>query len=385
VTVAYAHRAMDGRRTLDAPLVALLALGALGSGCCSCLPAPDLTDRRGEARTPGPAPEPIAGGLRVLHAGDIGLRTCQQERVTSAIGDAHAATPFHLTLFAGDNLYYCGPSAARAGAEACAFAADGATVATPPTGDPDPIFADRFEGPLSVLASGGPPPPVLLVLGNHDVKTSGGDCTAEGLDPGEAARRKACLEVAHASPLWSMPGRHWVHDQGPARFIGIDTNLVAGDYAGFTLDDEVAFVAQAAQGCDARACFIVGHHPPATAGPHWKDLPADGAARQQRLVDAAGPGLRAWLAGHEHDLQHVRTPEGLDVLVSGAGCFQRWGYAWDEPSPGSEVLFAATAWAFGVLTVGEAGWQYRFQDEAGRGLYCCAAAGAGQCLPVACP
>jgi hypothetical protein len=181
-----------------------------------------------------------------------------------------------------------------------------------------------------------------------------------------------------------MPGRHWVRDQGPARFIGIDTNLVAADYGGFALDDEVAFVAQAAQACDTRACFIVGHAPPATAGTHWKDPPADRAAREQRLVDAAGPGLRGWLAGHEHDLEHVRTPQGLDVLVSGAGCFQRYGYEWGDPSPGAEVLFAATAWGFGVLTVGDAGWQYRFEDERGRGLYCCAAAGAGQCLPVAC-
>jgi hypothetical protein len=375
---------MARHRTPGVPLVALLAFGALGPGCCGCLPPPDLVDRRGAARTPGPAPEPIDGGLRVLHGGDIGLGTCQQERVTDAMGAAHAAAPVDLALFAGDNLYYCGPSAARPGAEACAFAPDGATVATPPTGDPDPLFADLFEGPLSVLSGPGGPPPVLLVLGNHDVKTSGGDCTAEGLGPGEAARRKACLEVAHASALWSMPGRHWVHDQGPARFIGVDTNLVAGDYGGFTLDDEVAFVAQAAQGCDARACFVLGHHPPATAGPHWKDLPPDGAARQQRLVDAAGPGLRAWLAGHEHDLEHVRTPEGLDVLVSGAGCFQRWGYSWEEPSPGAEVLFAAAAWGFGVLTVGDAGWQYRFQDQDGRGLYCCAAEGAGPCRPVTC-
>jgi hypothetical protein len=49
------------------------------------------------------------------------------------------------------------------------------------------------------------------------------------------------------------------------------------------------------------------------------------------------------------------------------------------------VLFAAAAWGFGVLTVGDAGWQYRFQDEAGRPRYCCAAAGAGPCRPVACP
>jgi len=56
------------------------------------------------------------------------------------------------------------------------------------------------------------------------------------LGPDLAARRKACIEVAHRSTAWEMPGRHWVLDQGPARLIAIDTNVVTADYGGFTLD-----------------------------------------------------------------------------------------------------------------------------------------------------
>ena len=33
--------------------------------------------------------------------------------------------------------------------------------------------------------------------------------------------------------------------------------------------------------------------------------------------------VRAWLAGHDHDLQHLRTATGVDVLVSGNGATAR--------------------------------------------------------------
>jgi len=369
---------------LPKALLVLLSLGGLGSSCCSCTPAPDFTVRRGAALSPAPAPPPIAGGVTILHAGDFGMETCQQGAMASAIEEAQRRSPFDLALFAGDNLYYCGPTAGVPGAEACEFAADNATVASPPSGPPDPLFATLHEGPLGGLAASPRPPRTLLILGNHDVAVSGDRCTDEGLGPDVAARRKACLEVAHRSPLWEMPGRHWVLDQANLRLIAIDTNVVTADYGGFTLDEEVAFVAGAAAGCDTRSCFIVGHAPPATAGLHWQDPPADRADRMQRLIDAAGPHLRGWLAGHEHDLQHVRTPAGLDVLVSGAGCFSDFDKHYGNPSPGAELLFASASWGYGILTVGDGGWQYRFEDHRGRALYCCAAAGAGRCLPTGC-
>lgn len=364
-------------------LALLLAAGGCGASCCSCVPSPSLVVRRGAALTPGPAPAPLEAPVSILHTGDFGLDTCQQDRVASALEEAHRRAPFALALFAGDNLYGCGPAASGLGAEACTFAADGATIATPPAGPPDPRFAEQHERALAGLASAPSPPRFLLVLGNHDVDVSPAHCGDEGLGAEVAVRRKACIEVAHQSPTWSMPGRHWVIEQGPVRLIGLDTNVVSADAGGFTLDDEVAFLEQATAACETRACFLVGHAPPASAGQHRDDGPADRAARVQRLLDAAGGRLRAWLGGHDHDLQHVRTPDGLDVLISGSGCQLNPGTSY-LPSPGAELLFASTAPGLGRLDVAEAGWRYRFEDERGRALYCCAAEGAGPCQPVAC-
>ena len=364
--------------TRGGALAAAVALvGA--SGCCRC-EAPDFIVRRGAALSPAPMPAPPAGPVvRALHAGDFGDRTCQQDAVGAAILDAQRRAPLDVAIFAGDNLYDCGPDAAVPGAGACRFADDANTLAPGFAPPPDPTFG-KHDDPLAPLAAGTPAPRVYLALGNHDVATCGAP------DPTTVQRVKACLEVAHVSPVWTMPGRHYLVDAGPARFIVVDSNLVRGDYGGFSFDDEVAFVAAAGAECDRRTCFIVGHHPPAMAGIHRDDSGMDRQVeRSRRLLAAAGGRIRAWLGGHDHDLQHLRMPEGVDVLVSGNGAGGRPTEKFQDVSlAGAELLFASVRWGYGILEVGADGWRYRFEGTDGSPLYCCAASGAGPCEPVSC-
>lgn len=362
-----------------AALAAVLALLAVGGYPARGDPS-GFTLRRGAALHPAPAPAPAAPPtIRALHLADFGDRTRQQAAVAAAVARAHRRSAFDLALFPGDNLYECGPDATLPGAASCAFGADGNAVAHGFVPPPDPTFA-RHEEPLAPLAAPPHPARVWLALGNHDVEPCGA--------PGGAAmqRVKACLEVAHASRTWAMPGRHYVVDQGPARFIFVDSNLLGGDYGGFSFEDEVAFVERAAAGCDARLCFVVGHHPPALAGLHRDDSDrALQVARARRLLAAAGGRVRAWLGGHDHDLQHLRMPEGLDVFVSGNGARGRPGERFEAVSvAGAELLFASVRWGYGVLEVGADGWRYRFEGDDGAPVYCCAATRAGRCEPVSC-
>jgi len=363
--------------------LAALLLATAGACTLSRGPAP-FTIRHGPARSPPAAPQATAdGGLRVLHTGDFGERTPQQAAVASAAARIHARSPFALALFAGDLIYPCGPDPTRPGAEACAFAADGNTVATPPAGPPDPAFASLHEGPLAGLRVG-TPARTVLALGNHDPYARS-TCSAPGLTTDEVARRKICVEVAHASPLWSLPGRHYAVDEGPARFVVIDSNTVYADYAGFTFEAELAFLSGALEGCERRACFVLLHHPPVTAGEHVADFEKpERVARMARLEAAGGSRVRAWLAGHDHDLQHLRTSRGVDVLVSGNGATARPEERFERTVNGGSLLFASTAWGLGLLTVREGGWDYRFEDQLGAPLHCCAASGAGPCEPVRC-
>jgi 3',5'-cyclic AMP phosphodiesterase CpdA len=314
----------------------------------------------------------------------MGDDTRQQGVVGGAMAALSRSAPVDLVVHPGDNVYECGPDPAVAGAEACAFGPDGNTIAPGTVAPPDPLFEKRFERGLSGVDRDGRPVPVLLTLGNHDVAARG-ECAG----PGEArvvSRRKACLEVAHRSPRWSMPGRHWVEDRGPARFIGVDSNLLKRDYGDFSFDDEVAFVAEAAKPCKERLCFVVAHHPSFSAGEHRDDATPEYLARVRRIEDAAGR-IAAWLSGHEHQLEHLRAPSGYDVIVSGNGSRARREERFKAVSaPGASLLFASTVPGFGVLEVGPAGsWSYRFIDGSGRPLHCCTATARGPCKPVTCP
>lgn len=355
------------------PAAVLLLLAA--SGCCTC-GSPTFTRRAAEARSPAPAPALEPPAARVLHLADFGDPTCQQRAVARGIEGAHRRAAFDAGFAAGDLVYDCGPDPAWPGADGCRFAADENTVAPGFAAPADPAFA-AHDAPLAFLGE----VPVYVALGNHDV-AAGGSCGGGG---DRAARAKACLNVAHAAPQWVMPGRHYAVDVGPARFVVLDTNLVAGPYGGFSLDDEVAFVAAQAEACADRPCFVVGHHPPATAGTHLEHEGAALRARMRRLVDAGRGRIRAWLAGHDHDLQHVRTGDGLDVLVAGGTARGRWRERFEAVSPGAELLFASTRWGFGVLEITGDGWRYRFVDHRGEPLYCCVAAGRGPCAPASCP
>jgi hypothetical protein len=353
-------------------LVALFGAG----GCCGCASSPTLTVRNGAARDPGPPPALGPPAVRALHIGDFGDRSCQQAAVVGGIRAVHGRAPFDLGFSLGDLVYECGPDTSLPGGEACAFAGDGNTVAEGYTPPDDPSFAVH-DGPLAFLGA----TPIHPALGNHDV--------AHAFRCGRAGpveRAKACLNVAHRGPQWLMPGRHYAVDAGPARFLVVDSNLLVADYGGFTLDAEVAFVAAEAEGCAERLCFLVGHHPPVSAGAHRGELDARRRERVDRLLAAGRGRIRAYLAGHDHDLQHLRAAGGLDVFVSGASARGRWRYRLEEASaPGSGLLFGSARWGFGSLEVSRDGWRYRFHDHAGAALYCCTAAGRGPCEPTACP
>ena len=295
------------------------------------------------------------------------------------------ALPVDLVLHPGDNVYECGPDPMLPGAERCAFGPDQNQVAAGYTPPADPSFERLFEKPLAGVLRDGKPVPVLLTLGNHDVAAMG--TCASGGEARVIARRRACLEVAHRSPRWSMPGRHWVEDRGPVRFIGIDSNLLKRDYGGFSFDDEVAFVTEAARPCGERLCFIVSHHPSVSAGEHRADATPEYLARVKRIEDGGRPHrrlarrprapARAPPGARRLRRLHLRQRFPRPARTSASRPSPRPAPASSSPPPGpaSALLEVAAG----------GGWSYRFVDESGKNIQCCTAPARGPCKPVTCP
>jgi hypothetical protein len=357
---------------------AILGLLACAVGACAG-PMPSY-------REPGALPEPTLREppvLRVAVVGDFGDPGWRQRRVARALIRWNERRPFDLVLQPGDNVYNCGPNPRLRGAEGCRFADDGAAVEPGFEAPADPPF-ERNEGALrGLLGRSGEPVPIYLALGNHDV----GEprfCDVRRMARDEWMRRRACLEVARRSPGWRMPGRHYVLDVGPVRFIVVDSNVADADYAGFTLAAELRFVQEASAPCDGRRCFLVAHHPPALA---VKRPPATAAAPwlvRMREIVAAGDGrLAGVLAGHAHMLEHLALDE-VDVLIAGSSSRGRRNDLTTAWPPGARLRFASSAAGFGVLEAWDGGWSFRLVDERGRPLHCCEALGRERCRPVAC-
>ncbi|WP_242345621.1 metallophosphoesterase [Anaeromyxobacter terrae] len=365
--------------------VALVAVAVLASVACLA-PREDGAERRAAGVLPSAASlGPPA--VRILFFGDFGIPTRQQEVVARTILEEHAAAPFDLAMHVGDNLYPCGPDPRVRNAGSCAFEADGNTVRPQPDIGADGRFARLFERRLAGLSRGGVPVPVYLAIGNHDVRADG-PCSEL---PGPSVREqrvKACLEVQHQGPHWTMPGRHYVVDRGPARLIVIDTLLLEGDYGGFRWEDELDFVRRSSGGCGVeRTCFLVGHYYADVAGD-----PRNRAAmvrrpeyvrRVRQLEDAMGDRIPAWLAGHAHDLQHVRTPGGHDEFIA-ASTASTHPKPFGGPFAGGRSLYWSQRWGFGVLEVRAGGWELKLVGRDRRSLYCCRAVGDGRCEPYAC-
>ncbi|HET9599727.1 MAG TPA: metallophosphoesterase, partial [Anaeromyxobacteraceae bacterium] len=348
-------------------------------------PAP-FTVRRALPPRAQLGPPPVwAPALRAAFLGDFGDPTRQQAALAAAVAAAHARAPLDLAFSPGDAVYDCGPDPTVPGAAGCAFGPDGASPAAGFSAPADPRFG-RFEARWPALERGGAPVPVWIALGNHDV-AAGKGCREGSLPARELQRLRACLSVAHRGPRWRMPARHYAVDAGPARFLVLDSNLLLGDYGGFTLAGEEAFLRDAAAGCEARPCFVVAHHPAASAGGHRREIDDAYVARLRRLQDAAGDRIAGWFAGHDHDLQHLRTPAGYDVFVSGQGSRGRPRERFESVAPpAAQLHYASTAWGFAVLEVWPGAWRVRFEGADGEPLHCCHASfPGGACQPVACP
>lgn len=252
--------------------------------------------------TPNAAPQ-----LNFLTFGDWGSGLPDQQTVSAAMAAAAAKQqpPFDAVLSLGDNFYVTLPDGAKSKA-----------------------FRSLFEEMYSKEKL---PFPFYIALGNHDV-------TSE-------KKLQAELDYAKQNPdsRWKLPSRWYRRDLPEGKplvsLLVLDSNR---SQLGKKFDDEMNWLeAELARPRPGKWLVCMAHHPLFNNGKHKDD---------KFLIDTWGPlftkyKVDLYLAGHDHNLQHLEIPGyPTSFCVSGGGGQLTYALLRDDRGP-----FAARTYGYTTL------------------------------------
>ena len=238
--------------------------------------------------------------IRILAFGDYGNGSKNQRDVATAMKQFHDKSRFHFGITLGDNFYSKGMLSTK-----------------------DPHWQGWWDDMYNELNI-----PFYATLGNHDW--------------GYADSPAAEVLYTNQSPTWRMPATYYTYTAGPVQFFALDTNEISRAQLAW-LDAEIG---------KSKATWkvVYGHHPIYSAGQHY-DSP--------RLIKQLLPVLRnrvdVYIAGHDHDMQHLKGEAGVNFFVAGGA-----GAGLRPPKPHDRTIFAQNIHGFSVLDITPKTFQVRF-------------------------
>jgi hypothetical protein len=128
-----------------------------------------------------------------------------------------------------------------------------------------------------------------------------------------------------------MPSPYYSFTAGPVQFFALDTNEVS--------DAQLLWLKEALTASRAPWKMVYGHHPIYSGGEH-----GDNATLIEKLLPVLKGKADAYLAGHDHDLQHLKPEDGLHFFINGAG-----GAVLRPSPPGERTIFSLSANGFATL------------------------------------
>lgn len=229
--------------------------------------------------------------VRFVAFGDMGTGGASQYEVAHAVKKKcdQAGCDFIVTL--GDNIYNDGVNSVQ-----------------------DSQFQSKFEKPYAPLSQR-----FYMVLGNHDYR---GNVEAQ-------------VAYTQKSKKWYLPKRYYDFEAGPITFLALDTNQPNAE--------QQSYFQNQLKKAKTPWKIAFGHHPRYTNSfYHNSQSPA-----LRSLIDSMCGQVQLYLAGHEHDKQHLKSRCGTEYLIVGTGgglrpvgqgpdtLFARssFGFAWFEVSP----------------------------------------------------
>ncbi len=233
--------------------------------------------------------KPGQGFVRVLAFGDFGNGSSEQKQVAASMLRYHRQTPFDFALTLGDNFYDLG-------------------MQSPDDPRWQTWWAALYD-PLGIK--------FYATFGNHDW----------GFGDSPAAE----ILYTDRSQSWRLPAPYYTFTAGPVQFFALDTNEISVAQT-LWLKDELTK-------SRARWKVVYGHHPIYSAGTH-----GDNNGLIRTLLPLLKERADIYLAGHDHDLEHLKPVGGLHFFISGGG-----GAGLRQPKTDPSCLFAKGVHGFTVL------------------------------------
>lgn len=247
--------------------------------------------------------------VRILAFGDFGTGSEGQKQTAAAMVRYHRETPFDFGITLGDNFYSVGMESTS-----------------------DPRWKTQWEDlyrPLGIR--------IYATYGNHDW----------GLADSPAAE----LMYAGMSESWRMPAPYYTFTAGAVQLFAVDTNEVS--------EAQLLWLKEQLEKSTATWKLVYGHHPIYSHGQH-----GDNSVLIAKLLPILKGRADVFLAGHDHDLQHLKAEDGVHFFVSGGG-----GAGIRPITPGARSLFAHSSYAFSVIDADSREFTIKYFDPTLKELY----------------
>lgn len=269
-----------------------------------------------------------AGGLNLMAIGDWGSPGAAA--VAAAMGEWAAEMAPRAVISTGDNFYPHGVG-----------------------GIDDPQWQSAYE---QMFGAPGLQCPWHVVLGNHDHEGS----------------IEAQIAYTAKNERWRMPARYFswseaLPDGALADFFFIDTTPIYEGTHGYKtifrpletfVVEQFRWLDDALAASRADWKIVVGHHPVFSGGLHGASW---GLIRYLKPM-MEEHGVRIYLNGHDHDLQHIAV-DGIHYLTSGGGAEPR------DVEAASGSLFSRSTLGFLAATLTKAEFAFAFVGTDARPIY----------------
>lgn len=257
----------------------------------------------------------------------------KQKTLANTMGDAAKVIEPEFIISTGDNFYPNGVASVH-----------------------DPQWMSSFENIYSDFSLNCD---WYVVLGNHDYR---GNVQAE-------------IDYSNISRRWNMPSRYFsfekeADDGASIQFLFIDTSPLNDEYyfedkyknkvVGTDTTAQLNWLRKELTASTATWKIVIGHHPLYTGG---KRIDDENFVRPHLEPILKEYGVDFYLAGHEHDLQHIKPDGPTHHIISGAG---------SEVRPTVKLpisKFAQAIQGFTNFSVTKNKCQFQFLSYEGKVLY----------------